>query len=88
MSNDDSQGSSSCPSQFKSLYLANLDPQISEEMLIHMFSGFGKIIRLVLAKDFKGESRGFAFIEFENTESAEQAVKHMNGTLIGNQLTI
>lgn len=84
MSNDDHHGSSFCPSQLTSLYLANLDLQVSEEMLIHMFSGFGKIIRSVLAKDFRGKSRGFAFIEFESAESAEQAVKHMNGRSIGN----
>lgn len=83
MSNDDRHGSSSCPSRFTSLYLANLDPRISEEMLYQMFSGYGNIIRSILAKDFRGESRGFAFIEFESTDSAEHAAKHMNGRLIG-----
>ncbi|CAH2074304.1 unnamed protein product [Thlaspi arvense] len=84
--NDIRHRSSVCPSQFTSLYLANLDPQVSEEMLIQMFSGFGKIIRSLLAKDFRGDSRGFAFIEFEIADSAAQAVKHMNGRLIGQKI--
>lgn len=82
MSNQDRHGSSP-PSKFTSLYLGNLDPQVSDEALIQMFSGFGKIIRSIRAKDFRGESRGFAFIEFESSDSAEQAFEHMNGRLIG-----
>lgn len=84
MSNDDCNESSSCPSQFKSLYIGNLDPRVYEGILIQMLSGFGKITRSILAKDYRGESRGFAFVEFESTHSAEQAVEHMNGRLIGN----
>ncbi|CAF1696284.1 unnamed protein product [Brassica oleracea] len=84
MSNQDRHGSSP-PSKFTSLYLENLDPQVSDEALIQMFSGFGKIIRSIRAKDFRGESRGFAFIEFESSDSAEQAFEHMNGRLIVGQ---
>lgn len=83
MSNDDHHRSCSCPSQLTSLYIANLDAQVSEEMIILMFSDFGKIIRSVLAMDFRGESRGFAFIEFESADSAGRAMIHMNGRLIG-----
>lgn len=83
MSNDDHHRSCSCQSQLTSLYIANLDAQVSEEMIILMFSDFGKIIRSVLAMDFRGESRGFAFIEFESADSAGRAVIHMNGRLIG-----
>ncbi|KAG2334632.1 hypothetical protein Bca52824_005812 [Brassica carinata] len=86
MSNQDRHGPSSRPSQFTSLYLANLDPQVSDEAMIQIFSGFGKIIRSVRAKDFRGESRGFAFIEFESSDSAEQAVEHMDGRLIGQRI--
>ncbi|KAF8118894.1 hypothetical protein N665_0002s0196 [Sinapis alba] len=86
MSNQDRHGSSPGPSQFTSLYIANLDPQVSDEALIQIFSGFGKIIRSVRAKDFRGESRGFAFIEFESSVSAEQAVEHMDGRLIGQKI--
>ncbi|KAF8095980.1 hypothetical protein N665_0319s0001 [Sinapis alba] len=86
MSNDDCHEPSSCPSQFKSLYIANLDPQVSEAILIQLLSSFGKITRSILAKDYKGEPRGFAFVEFESTHSAEQAVEHMNGRLIGQKI--
>ncbi|KAL1197900.1 Polyadenylate-binding protein 7 [Cardamine amara subsp. amara] len=86
MSNDDHHGSSSRPSQFTSLYVADLDAQVSEEMLVQMFSGFGKIRRSVLAKDFRGESRRFAFIEFESVDSAGRAVIQMNGRLIGQKI--
>ncbi|CAH8385617.1 unnamed protein product [Eruca vesicaria subsp. sativa] len=86
MSNDDCHEYSSCPSQFKSLYIANLDPRVSEAILIQLLSGFGKITRSILAKDYRGEPRGFAFVEFESTHSAEQAAEHMNGRLIGQKI--
>ncbi|CAA0400449.1 unnamed protein product [Arabidopsis thaliana] len=86
MSNEDNHGSSSCPRKFTSLYIANLDAQVSEEMLFLMFSDFGKVIRSVLAKDFRGESRGFAFIEFESADSAGRAMLHMDGRLIGQKI--
>ncbi|KAH0931057.1 hypothetical protein HID58_008174 [Brassica napus] len=86
MSNQYRHGSSRRPSQFTSLYVANLDPQVSDETLVQMFSGFGKIIRSVRAKDFRGQSRGFAFIEFESSVSAEQAAEQMNERLIGQRI--
>ncbi|KAL1196612.1 Polyadenylate-binding protein 5 [Cardamine amara subsp. amara] len=86
ISNDDHHRSSSGPSQFTNLYIADLDAQVSEEMLVQMFSGFGKIRRSVLAKDFRGESREFAFIEFESADSAGRAVIQMNGRLIGQKI--
>ncbi|KAG5402749.1 hypothetical protein IGI04_008868 [Brassica rapa subsp. trilocularis] len=85
MSNQYRHGFSRRPSQFTSLYVANLDPQVSDEALVQMFSGFGKIIRSVRAKDFRGQSRGFAFIEFESSVSAE-AAEQMNGRLIGQRI--
>ncbi|XP_010495056.1 PREDICTED: polyadenylate-binding protein 4 [Camelina sativa] len=43
-------------------------------------------IRSVLAKDFRGESRGFAFIEFQTEDSAGRAMVHFNGRLIGQKI--
>ncbi|XP_006286632.2 polyadenylate-binding protein 7 isoform X2 [Capsella rubella] len=87
MSNDDdNHGSATRQSKFTSLYISSLDAQVSEEMLILMFSDFGKVLRLVLAKDSRGESRGFAFVEFEREDSAGQAMLHLNGRLIGQKI--
>lgn len=36
------------------LYVKNLDPDVTEELLTHKFSEFGKIASLVVAKDEDG----------------------------------
>ncbi|KAF6157659.1 hypothetical protein GIB67_037232 [Kingdonia uniflora] len=67
------------------LYIGNLDHRITEEVLIKMFSPFGKIV----SEDFlwhtrgpkRGQPRGFAFIQFSNKEEAEVAKEKMNGKL-------
>ncbi|XP_010558201.1 PREDICTED: polyadenylate-binding protein 2 [Tarenaya hassleriana] len=74
------------PDAYSSLYVTNLDPRVSEEQLDTMFSDFGKITSLVLAKDFKGESRGFAFIDFETSNGAREAMKRMNGRRLGRKV--
>ncbi|KAL5975065.1 hypothetical protein ACLOJK_031741 [Asimina triloba] len=69
--------------KYTNLYMKNLDIEITEEFLQDKFSKFGKITNLAIAKDVKGNSRGFGFVNFENPDDAKNAMEAMNGALLG-----
>lgn len=69
--------------KYTNLYFKNLDLDISEEHLREKFSGFGKIISLVIAKDESGASKGFGFVNFDDPDDARRAMEAMNGSPIG-----
>lgn len=68
---------------YTNLYVKNLDPEVTEELLQEKFSEFGKIVSLVLAKDDDGASRGFGFVNFESSDDAKRALEVMNGSQLG-----
>lgn len=68
---------------FTNLFVTNLDKDINEDLLRHKFSEFGKISSLDIIKDYEGNSRGYAFVKFESPEEAKNAVKVLNGSLLG-----
>ncbi|KAF2307486.1 hypothetical protein GH714_029080 [Hevea brasiliensis] len=68
------------------IYVKNLDPEISEEVLLEKFAEFGKIVSLVIAKDENGVSRGFGFVNFDNPDDARWAVERMNETELGSKV--
>lgn len=62
------------------IYVGNLNFRISEEALRDRFSEFGNITDLRMIRDREtGNFKGFAFISFEDPESAQNAVAGMNG---------
>ncbi|KAL6063741.1 Protein phosphatase PP2A regulatory subunit B [Balamuthia mandrillaris] len=67
------------PEKFTNLYIKHLAPDYSEEDLRRDFEPFGKIQSAVLMKNDKGESRGFAFVNFEDHEAALKAVEELSG---------
>jgi RNA recognition motif-containing protein len=68
-------------SQGVSLYVGNLSPSISEEILMQMFSKFGSLSNVRIMKDsFTKKSREFGFVTFFNKEEAMEAQKEMNNT--------
>jgi polyadenylate-binding protein len=69
--------------KFKNLYVKNLDPDVTEEVLREKFSKFGKIASLVIKTEDNGMSRGFGFVDFENPDDARQAMEAMNGSQLG-----
>ncbi|XP_016455946.2 polyadenylate-binding protein 7-like [Nicotiana tabacum] len=71
--------------KYTNLYFKNLDLDISEEHLREKFSGFGKIISLVIAKDESGASKGFGFVNFDDPDDARRAMEAMNGSPIGSK---
>ena len=56
----------------------NLDKEVTQEQLFNKFKEFGKIISSKLEKFPNGESRGFAYIQFDSVESADNAINAMN----------
>jgi len=62
------------------LRVTNLSEDTTEDDLRELFGPFGKLMRVYLAKDqATRESRGFAFINFDDKRAAEQAIAKLNG---------
>jgi translation initiation factor 3 subunit G len=65
--------------ELTSLRLSNLDDSYEEDDIRELIRGMGKILRVSVAKDQNGVSRGFAFIQFEDHATAERARVALNG---------
>jgi polyadenylate-binding protein len=65
-------------------YCKNFGDQLDEHALEEMFSKFGTVTSTKVVVDGKGKSRGFGFVAFEIPESAESAVKELNGKVLDN----
>jgi len=72
------------------LYIANLSYKTSEEDLRALLAPYGAIKECNVVLDpLTKESRGFAFLKFEKTKEAEQAIEETNGKeLNGRKLRI
>lgn len=66
----------------KKMWVGNLSADASEDSVTELFSQFGKVRSVKLAKDvFTGKCRGFAFIEMEGHE-ARAAIAELNGKIL------
>lgn len=73
---------------FTNVYVKNFGEDFDDEKLKEMFEPFGKITSYkVMSKD-DGKSKGFGFVAFETTESAESAVQALNGKEMGENKTL
>ncbi|KAA8518658.1 hypothetical protein F0562_016132 [Nyssa sinensis] len=72
--------------KYTNLYMKNLDPDVTEELLKEKFSEFGKILSLAISKDENGSSRGFGFVNFDSPDDARQAMEAMNGSQLGSKV--
>ncbi len=63
----------------KKLFVGHLPPTATEQSLQTLFSEFGTVRSIDIAKDlFSGQCKGFAFIEMEGHE-ARAAIAGLNG---------
>ncbi|KAI5955801.1 PAB1 [Candida jiufengensis] len=70
---------------FTNIYAKNIDLDFSEKEFEDLFTPFGKITSIYLEKDQEGKSKGFGFVNYENHESALQAVEELNDKEINGQ---
>ncbi|KAL9269044.1 Polyadenylate-binding protein RBP47B'-like protein [Drosera capensis] len=63
------------------LFVGNLDPNISEEELRQYCLQFGEIVYVKIPA-----SKGCGFVQFATRSSAEEAMQRLQGTLVGQQV--
>lgn len=64
---------------YTNVYVKNFGDDLNDEKLYEMFSKYGKITshKVVVGED--GKSKGFGFVAFEDSDTAEGAVNALNG---------
>ncbi|KAJ5397263.1 RNA-binding domain-containing protein [Penicillium cosmopolitanum] len=72
------------------LFVGNLDPMVSEQMLYDTFGRFGNLVNLPkVARDDNSLSKGYGFVSFADFESSDSAIANMNGQILMNkQVTV
>jgi RNA-binding protein 39 len=63
----------------KKLYVGSLHYNINEAILKTIFEPFGAVEKIQIMRDESGLSKGYAFVEFNDSECAERALTNMNG---------
>ncbi|KAK1785345.1 hypothetical protein P4O66_018725 [Electrophorus voltai] len=73
----------------RTLFVGNLDPQVTEELLFELFLQAGPLIKVKIPKDNEGKSKQFAFVNFKHEVSVPYSMNLLNGIrLFGRQLNI
>ncbi len=74
----------------RALYIGGLDPAVSETTLRAAFLPFGPIQHIDMPMDYaQGTHKGFAFLEFVDSDDANEAIYNMDGAeLFGRALTV
>ncbi|MBA0555907.1 hypothetical protein Golob_026055 [Gossypium lobatum] len=67
------------------IFIKNLDKSIDHKALHDMFSSFGNILSCKISTDGLGQSKGYGFVQFDNEESAQNAIDKLNGMLINDK---
>ncbi|XP_065138975.1 RNA-binding protein 7 [Paramisgurnus dabryanus] len=73
----------------RTLFVGNLDPQVTEELIFELFVQAGPLTKVKIPKDNDGKSKQFAFVNFKHEISVPYALHLLNGIrLFGRQLNI
>lgn len=68
------------------LYVGRLSYSTTEEELRELFAKFGSVESATIVKDkYSGRSRGFGFVEMSSHSEAQEAIKRLNGTMLGDR---
>jgi RNA recognition motif-containing protein len=61
------------------IYVGNLSQQANEQDLEELFKEFGTVTSTKIIRDmFTGESKGFAFVEMNDSVAAQKAIEALN----------
>ncbi len=65
----------------KRLFVGGLPYNVNDSQLQEMFAKFGKVVSAnVITDKYSGQSKGFGFVEMENADEADKAIKELDGT--------
>lgn len=68
------------------LFVGNLDPMVSEQVLYDTFGRFGTLVAPPkIARDDANLSKGYGFVSFTNFEASDAAIANMNGQYLMNK---
>ncbi len=68
------------------IYVGNLDYRVDENDLLELFSEYGNVSSAkVITDKISGNSKGFGFVEMEDSDEASMAIKELKGTIYENR---
>lgn len=67
------------------IFIKNLDEGIDNKALHDTFAAFGNVLSCKVATDEQGNSKGYGFVHYETAESAEAAIKAVDGMLLNDK---
>jgi polyadenylate-binding protein len=77
---------SNLPSGHASLYVGDLDEDVTEAMVYEKFSPIGQILSIRVCRDMiSRKSLGYAYVNFSSTAEAEKAIDQLNFDLLRNR---
>ena len=66
------------------LFVGGLPYSVNDQELKDMFLGFGTVLSAVVIMDkFSGQSKGFGFVEMEDDQAAQTAIRELNDSDMG-----
>lgn len=72
----------SSQNDWTNLYIKQFSLAWNEAELVNLFSEFGEVTSVRVARDIHGQSKGFAFVNLSNHTSAEEALRKLNGRVL------
>ncbi|XP_075298503.1 RNA-binding protein 7 [Opisthocomus hoazin] len=63
----------------RTLFVGNLDPRVTEELVFELFHQAGPVIKVKIPKDRDGRPKQFAFVNFKHEESVPYGLSLLNG---------
>ena len=68
------------------IYVSNLGFNVQNEDLVKHFSKYGEVASVnIIIDKVTNRSRGFAFVDMKDTQSAENAIRELNGLTLDNR---